>query len=1163
MARAAALREAHYPLDNYELDDRYRRESGRVFLTGTQALVRIPLMQRTMDRAAGLNTAGFISGYRGSPLAAYDTELWRAEKFLKENNITFLPAVNEELAATAMLGTQQVEADPHKQVDGVFGIWYGKGPGVDRAGDGLKHGNAYGTSPHGGVLVVAGDDHGAVSSSMSHQSDVAFLTWLMPNLNPANVAEYLEFGLYGIALSRYSGMWVGFKAISETVESAMSVELPPYPEFATPEFEMPPDGLQIRWPDYPGPQIEERLEAKKAATLAFAEANPIDRKIFNTPNARYGIVTTGKGHLDLMEALRLLDIDDKEARRIGLDVYKVGMVWPLAHDAALDFVRDKHEVLVIEEKRGLIESEFKEYFYDYPGRKPKRMVGKQDEFGNRLVPWVGELSPIQLAGIVAQRMDAAMPGLKLGERAARLASPESTVIRIGGASRTPYFCSGCPHNTSTRVPEGSQALAGIGCHFMASWMDRDTDGLIQMGGEGVNWVTRSLYNGGRHIFQNLGDGTFYHSGSLAIRQAFAAKTNITFKILFNDAVAMTGGQPVDGPVTVQSIAHSVRAEGIERIAVVSDEPENFNLADFPSGTTLAHRRDLDAIQRELREIPGVTVLIYAQACATEKRRRRKRGTLEDPNKFVVINDLVCEGCGDCSVESNCLSVIPKETPFGRKRQIDQNSCNKDFSCVNGFCPSFVTVEGGQRKTSDAAASRAFPGEKLAALPLPEAPQIESSYDLLVTGVGGTGVVTVGALITMAAHLEGKGASVLDFMGFAQKFGPVLSFIRIAREPGALNQVRIDEQQADALIGCDLVVSSSPKASSTLCKGHTRAVLNTTEMSTADFVKFRDASLKASERVEAIQNIIGKKNLSTIAANHLAESLLGNTIYSNVLMLGYAWQSGLIPVSLDAMLRAIELNGVAIDENKKAFGWGRIAAADTRYVQEQIADPQQTVEGIESLDEIIRRRAEFLVDYQDQALSERFSRLVGRVRQAETAVNAGAKLSLTEAVARSYFKTLACKDEYEVARLHTQTGFLEKVRKEFGNKAKLRFHLAPPMLSHRVDLRGRPRKREFGAWMIPAFRLLARLRRLRGTPFDLFGLSGERRLERALIGEYEKNIEVLLEQLSLHNIELATEIVNEYLEIRGYGPVKEEAAEKARKQIETKLAGYRQVTSKAA
>ena len=1163
MAASGALRKPHYPLDNYELDDRYLRESGRVFLTGTQALVRIPLMQRTIDRAAGLNTAGFISGYRGSPLAAYDTELWRAGKFLRESNITFLPAVNEELAATAILGTQQVEADPHKQVDGVFGIWYGKGPGVDRAGDGLKHGNAYGSSPHGGVLVIAGDDHGAVSSSMSHQSDVAFLTWLMPNLNPTNVAEYLELGLYGIALSRYSGMWVGFKAIAESVESAMSIELPPYPEFVTPDFEIPPDGLHIRWPDYPGPQIEERLEAKKAATLAFAAANPIDHKIFNTSNARYGIVTTGKGHLDLMEALRLLDIDQKEARRIGLDVYKVGMVWPLVHDTALEFVRDKHEVLVIEEKRGLIESEFKEYFYDYPGRKPQRMVGKEDELGNRLVPWVGELSPLQLAGIMAQRLDAALPGLNLRKRAARLTAPDSTVVEISGASRTPYFCSGCPHNTSTRLPEGSQALAGIGCHFMANWMDRDTDGLIQMGGEGINWVTRSMYNGGRHIFQNLGDGTFYHSGSLAIRQAFAAKTNITFKILFNDAVAMTGGQPVDGPITVESIAHSVRAEGIERVALVSDEPEYFDLSDFPAGTTVSHRRELDAIQRELRDIPGVTILIYAQTCATEKRRRRKRGTLIDPNKFVVINDLVCEGCGDCSVESNCLSVIPKETPFGRKRQIDQNSCNKDFSCVNGFCPSFVTVAGGDRVKGSKDASSEFPEEMLATLPLPDAPSLDSTYDLLVTGVGGTGVITVGALITMAAHLESKGASVLDFMGFAQKFGPVLSYIRLARNPGELNQVRIDNQQADALIGCDLVVSSSPKASSTLRNKHTRVVLNTTEMSTADFVKFRDASLKASDRVDAIRDVVGKQNLSTIAANQLAEALLGNTIYSNVLLVGYAWQSGLLPVSLNAMLRAIELNGVEVEQNRKAFGWGRIAAVDSQFVQQKIANPQQTVSGIESLDEIVGRMAEFLLDYQDQALSDRFSGLVEKVREAESAVRGGSKLPLTEAVARSYFKTLAYKDEYEVARLHTATGFLEKVKRDFGDKARFRFHLAPPSLSRGVDARGRPRKREFGAWMIPAFKVLARFRRLRGTRFDLFGMTAERRMERALIDEYEENIGILLTHLSLHNVDLAIEIVNEYLEIRGYGPVKEDAAEKARTRIAMKLGGYRQVTSQAA
>ncbi|MDH3266373.1 MAG: indolepyruvate ferredoxin oxidoreductase family protein, partial [Gammaproteobacteria bacterium] len=667
---AATIQRPVYPLDNYELLDRYRRESGRVFLTGTQALVRILLMQRALDRAAGLNTAGFVSGYRGSPLGAVDQELWRAKSFLEENNIEFLPAVNEDLAATAMLGAQQVETDPHRTVDGVFGLWYGKGPGVDRAGDALKHGNAYGSSPHGGVLVVAGDDHGCVSSSMPHQSDVAFLTFVMPHVNPANVAEYLEFGLYGIALSRFSGMWVGFKAISETVESAMSVELPPYPQFVVPDFEVPPDGLHYRWPDLPGSQIEQRLEAKKAATLAFAAANPIDRKIFDNPKARYGIVTTGKAHLDLMEALRLLGIGPREARQIGIDIYKVGMVWPLEPHGALDFVQGKHEVLVVEEKRGIIESQFKEHFYDYPGRKPKRMVGKEDENGNSLVPWIGELAPIQLAVIVARRLDAEFSGLNLSARAEQLLADKSNVINVAGATRMPYFCSGCPHNTSTKVPQGSRALAGIGCHFMASWMNRDTEGLIQMGGEGVNWIARSRFNGNRHIFQNLGDGTFYHSGSIAIRQAVAAGTNITYKILFNDAVAMTGGQPVDGPISVATVAHSVRAEGVQRIAVVSDEPEQFSVGDFPQGTTVSHRRELDTVQRELREIPGTSVLIYAQTCAIEKRRRRKRGTLEDANKIVLINELVCEGCGDCSVESNCLSVVPKETPFGRKRQID-------------------------------------------------------------------------------------------------------------------------------------------------------------------------------------------------------------------------------------------------------------------------------------------------------------------------------------------------------------------------------------------------------------------------------------------------------------------------------------------------------------
>jgi indolepyruvate ferredoxin oxidoreductase len=1127
-------------LDNYELIDRYRRESGRVLLTGTQALVRIPLMQRTADIAAGLNTAGFISGYRGSPLGMFDQELWRARRFLEESNIEFLPAVNEDLAATAILGSQQVETDPGKTVDGVFGIWYGKGPGVDRAGDALKHGNAYGSSPTGGVLVVAGDDHGCISSSMPHQSDVAFLTFMMPHLNPASVAEYLDYGLYGIALSRFSGMWVGFKAITETVESAMSVELPVYRQFVIPaDYVAPASGLHYRWPDFPGPQIEERLEAKKAATLAFVAANPIDRKIFDVPDAKFGIVTTGKAHLDLLEALRLLGIGAEDARRIGIDVYKVGMVWPLEPVGALDFVQRKNEVLVVEEKRGIIESQFKEYFYDYPGKKPQRMVGKQDENGERLVPWIGELSPILLAPIVAARLDREFGGDRFMRRAEELARQRGPEITVGGATRMPYFCSGCPHNTSTKVPEGSKALAGIGCHFMASWMQRDTDGLIQMGGEGVNWIPRSKFNGGQHVFQNLGDGTFYHSGSLAIRQAIAADTNITYKILYNDAVAMTGGQPVDGPLSVEGIAHSVHAEGVKRIAVVSDEPELFDTSNFPAGTSISHRNELDKLQRELRDIPGVTVLIYAQTCATEKRRRRKRGKLEDPMKFVVINELVCEGCGDCSVESNCLSVVPKETPFGRKRQIDQNNCNKDYSCVNGFCPSFVTVEGDIVRPQ-ATASYQDEFELLnQQLPETEIPKIDHCYDLLVTGVGGTGVITVSALITMAAHVERKGASELDFMGFAQKFGPVLSYLRIAEQPSDINQVRIDPARADGLIGCDIVVSSSPKASITYQRDHTRALINTAEMLTGDFIQERDASLRASDRVAAISAAIGEQNLHTIDANRLAERLMGDTIYSNVIMVGCAWQQGLIPVSLAALLRAIELNGIKIEENKQAFAWGRIAAHNAAAI-ERILDGSS--HELETLDRMVERRRAFLKDYQDKALADRYVALVNRAREAESAVSDDNKLAT--AIAKSYFRLLSYKDEYEVARLHTDENFLASLRRDYGDRAKLRFHLAPPILNGKRDARGRPLKKEFGTWILPLFRLLASLKKLRGTAFDIFGYTAERRMERQLIATFEDTVEDILLHLEPNTIEQACGHIDAYLDIRGYGPVKEEAVRKA-------------------
>jgi len=1129
---------------HYSLDDRYDSGVERVFLTGTQALVRVVLEQARRDREAGRRTAGFVSGYRGSPLGNVDLEMWRARQVLQDQGIEFLPAVNEDLAATAVLGSQQVETNPQREVEGVFALWYGKGPGVDRAGDALKHGNAYGSSPTGGVLVVAGDDHGCVSSSMPHQSDVAFMTFFMPVLNPANVEEYLSYGEYGYALSRYTGMWVGFKAISETVESAASVIVRPPRRFVTPDFQMPPDGLHYRWPDMPGPQIEERLEAKKHATLAFARANPIDRRLFGIDDATFGIVTTGKGHLDLMEALRLLGLDEAACRRLGIDIYKVGMVWPLALRDALKFVEGKREILVIEEKRGIIESQFKEYFYDYPGAKPDCMVGKHDERGERLVPWIGELSPSLLAPIVARRLDAIFPDLQLSERAERQRPGAERIIAFGGAKRTPYFCSGCPHNTSTKVPDGSQALAGIGCHFMASWMDRETTSLIQMGGEGVNWVASSKFTGRGHIFQNLGEGTYYHSGSVAIRQAIAAGTNITYKILYNDAVAMTGGQPVDGPISVHAIAHSVRAEGVARIALVSDQPRKFRKSDFPAGLTLHHRRELDAVQRELREVSGVSVLIYEQACATEKRRRRKRGTLDDPARFAYINPLVCEGCGDCSVESNCLSIEPRETRFGRKRQINLSNCNKDFSCLNGFCPSFVTIEGGTRRRGSGA-DELDVTTMAAQLPAPQLPALESPYNLLVTGVGGTGIITLGALVTMAAHLDGHGASVLDFTGFAQKFGPVLSFIRLGRVPADLHQVRIDRACADALIGCDVVVSSSPQASTAYRQGM-QAIVNTASMPTGDMVRHRDTDLAVDSRLQRIERVAGANSVASFDANDAALKLLGDSVFANVMLLGFAWQRGLVPVSLVALRRAVELNGVAVEQNLRALAFGQVAAVSPDWIADALGTAPAAAP---SLTQMIDERAQFLREYQNAAWAERYRAQVARVQALE---HDTADPVLTRAVARSLFKLMAYKDEYEVARLHLGRDFLDELSQQFEGKYRVHYHMAPPLLPLGRDARGRPRKREFGQWLRWPMRLLARLRFLRGTPFDAFGYTSERRAERALIDWYDDLIERMVARPGDDPAAHWHDIAQAPMDIRGYGPVKEEAMARVRASVQQML-----------
>lgn len=1131
-------------LPDYSLSDRYDINVGQVFLTGTQALVRIMLDQSRRDLQRGLNTAGFISGYRGSPLGGLDLELWRMKERLEKGRIEFMPAVNEELGATAVLGAQQASYDPDCQYEGIFSMWYGKGPGVDRSGDALRHGNAYGSSAKGGVLVVAGDDHGCVSSSMPHQSDVAFMTWFMPVLNPASVDEYLQFGEYGIALSRFSGTWVGFKAISETVESGRSVTLQPDRQFIQPDIEILVGGLHVRRADLPSIEIETRVAHKLKAVEAFVEANPIDHRIYNVADAEFGIVTTGKGHLDLMEALRLLGLDENKCSSLGIDIYKVAMVWPLARRDALAFVRGKREVLVIEEKRGIIESQFKEYFYDWPGDKPEKMIGKHDAQSTRdLVSWSGELSPLQLVPIVAERLSRFFPDEHLAEKAHALTNPVPIVLNTKGAARTPYFCSGCPHNTSTKLPEGSKATSGIGCHVMASWMDRETEGYAQMGGEGVPWVAMSKFNGGKHMFQNLGEGTWYHSGSLAIRQAVAVKTNITYKILYNDAVAMTGGQPVDGPVSVLGIAEACRAEGVSRIAIVSDDIDKFNQQDFPRDASFHDRSDLDPVQRELREVKGVSILIYEQACATEKRRRRKRGTMDDPKRHVWINPLVCEGCGDCSLASNCLSVEPLETEFGRKRQINLSSCNKDFSCLDGFCPSFVTIEGGERaKPKQADIDLAA---LVANINKPDIPSLSEPYDLLVTGVGGTGVVTIGMLIVTAAHIERHGASVLDFTGFAQKFGTVLSYIRLAEEPEHINQVRIGKGAANAVIGCDIVVSSSPKASVHYQQG-TGFALNTAEMPTGDLVLNRDAKLRVGERESAIRDAVGSDNVLSLDANKLSEELLGDSVFANMILLGLAWQQGLVPVGFAALDQAIVLNGVKIKQNRDAFTIGRLMAAAPDGLTQFIAAKPLSEP---STDAMIKLRADFLIGYQNQVYAGGY---MERIECFRKALPEDAPKELAQITAKSLFKLMAYKDEYEVARLHTSNEFDGELRSKFTGDYKVHYHLAPPLLPLGKDAEGHPKKRAFGPWIKPMMQVLAKMKGLRGTSLDLFGYTRERRMNRELIEWFGECINTVASNYRKDNHNSCVRVLSAPLEMRGYGPVWEKAVEQERRKAEFEL-----------
>ncbi|HMS93785.1 MAG TPA: indolepyruvate ferredoxin oxidoreductase family protein [Tabrizicola sp.] len=1122
------------------LDDKYTARTGPVFLTGTQALVRLPMSQMRRDRAAGLNTGAFISGYRGSPLGSYDQQLIAARKHLDSLDIVFQPGLNEDLAATAVWGSQQLHLSPGARKDGVLGIWYGKGPGVDRSGDVLKHANAAGSSRHGGVLALAGDDHTCKSSSIPHQSDHAFMSALMPMLYPSSVHEFIEMGLLGVAMSRFSGCWVGYKVISETVETTTVIDLAQEArQFVLPsDFELPEGGLNLRWPDPPLVQDARLQEMKGYAAIAFARANGVDQTVIASERARFGIVASGKAFEDVRQAMAELGLGPEEQRAIGLRLYKVRMPWPLEPQGIRTFSEGLEEVLVVEERREIIENQIKQQLFNWRADVRPRIIGKFDDQDRPFLSLSQGLTVARVAEALAERiLRLDLPeglGARIRARADLLHAAEAKGRGTSPpVTRLPHFCAGCPHNTSTRVPEGSKAMAGIGCHFMAQWMDRRTETFTHMGAEGVPWTAIRHFTDEKHRFVNLGDGTYFHSGHLAVRQSVAAKANITYKILYNDAVAMTGGQPVDGSLTPQQITHQMYHEGVARIVLMSDRTDLYTASELAPGTEIRHRDDIDAVMLDLREVPGTTVIVFEQTCAAEKRRRRKRGTMEDPDMRLWINPEVCEGCGDCSEKSNCIAVEPEETEMGRKRRIAQSACNKDYSCLKGFCPSFVTVRGGKLKKSRAAA--VDPSR----LPDPDLPEIDRAWNLSIAGVGGTGVLTIGAVLGMAAHVEGKVPMILDMAGLAQKGGAVLSHVRIGRADRPVAAPRIAAGSADLLLGADSVVAAS-RESLLLCEpGRTHAVVNAKVTPVSDFIRLRDFDFRESEIERLVaENVRSRDHFCNFS--DLAIRLTGDEIGANMMMLGYAWQKGLVPVGREAILTAIGLNGVAVAANTAAFDWGRLLAHDPEAVHAAAVPASQPrrLQGEMTTEDLINHRAAHLQAYQDVRLAQRYR---DRLQRLSRVVDPA---TLRQA-ALSYARVLAYKDEYEVARLFSDASFRQGLEASFDGDYRIAFNLAPPMLPGK-DATGRPKKREFGPWVLPLFRLLARMKGLRGTWADPFGHSHDRKLERALIVQYEADLD-----LAETHGKLAGPLIARLLalpqDIRGYGPVKEAALAKATAQ----------------
>jgi indolepyruvate ferredoxin oxidoreductase len=1126
------------------LEDKYLLESGRVFISANQALVRLPIDQARRDRAAGLVTTGFISGYRGSPLGVYDAALWGAQKLLDQHDVRFQPGLNEELAATSIRGTQELEWFGKSKYQGVFGLWYGKGLGVDRGFESLKLGNLEGSSAHGGFLAVAGDDHGGKSSASAHQSEHTLIAGFLPVLYPSTIREMLEFGIFGWALSRYSGLYVALKCITDTLDLSASVDLPDaYRPFVTPDHELPPEGLNLRPRLSPLVQEEWVVNKRLPAASAFVRANDIDRTIIDSPRRTVSLVAAGKAYLDLRQALDDLGLHEARCRELGIRLYKPGMIWPLEREKAVAFAQGSQVVLVVEEKRPVIEDQLARYLFGLPADRRPALVGKQDLNGSSLLPLVGELTP----GAIRHAIKVTLTQIGLADddllsRYAAFERLEQRALTVGGSKYRPaFFCSGCPHNTSTKIPDGSTAISAVGCHGLAAYVmpERRTMQPMPMGGDGMPWVSVGPLVDMPHIFQNMGDGTYSHSGILSIRAAVAAKANMTFKVLYNDAVAMTGGQPVEAAMSPVDVVNQLVAEGVKPVLLVSDDPDKYKLAKLPAGVRVHHRDLMDKLQRELREVKGVSAIVYEQTCATEKRRRRKRGAYPDPDKRVFINPDVCEGCGDCSVQSNCVSILPLETEFGRKRSIDQSTCNKDYSCIKGFCPSFVTVTGAK-----IAKKKGLGGPKLdeliAGLPEPaRIPVHAQEYNVLVAGIGGTGVLTVGALLGMAAHLEGKGCSILDMTGMAQKGGAVTSHLRIAASPEAIRNSRLGPGMTDLMLACDMIVASGREVLKTVRPGRTKAILNADVTPTGDFQTNRDIDLGGAQLESVIRDGLEGGEVFSFNATRLATDLIGDSIATNVLIVGYAAQKGLLPVSIASIEEAIRLNGTFVEGNLRTFALGRLAA----HAPESLADAPQAQSAVPNLDTteaVIASRKRLLTEYQDSAYAQRYEDFVRDVERRVAARKVADSAAFVREVALTLARLMAYKDEYEVARLHSDPKFWERLNTQFAGDFKVKFHLAPPLLPGRDPATGLPRKREFGAWMLPVFRVLKSFKGLRGSALDPFSHTKERRMERRLIQEYRETIDALVPRISEHNLATAIELARAAADVRGYGHVKDES-----------------------